>query len=72
MNTFRKAEQLLVETRRHLLKFGDELGQGEWSGKEAEAAIRAAEISEEIGQATALLFASDGDQEKSYPSLNLH
>lgn len=72
MNTLRKAEQLLVETRRQLLEFGDELGRGKWSGKEAGAAMRATEISDGIGQAIALLFASDGDQEQTPPSLNLH
>lgn len=60
MNTLRKAERLMVDARRQLLEFGNEIGQGKWAGKEAEAAMRTVAISEEIGKATALLLASDG------------
>lgn len=60
MNTAQRIEQVLNEARRQLLDFAQEVGQGKWVGRESEAAIRAGEISEEIGKATALLFATDG------------
>ncbi len=71
MNTLQKAEQALVEVHRQLNEFAEELGRGEWSGKEAEAAMRATNIGAGLTKATALLFASDGTEGPVPPSLNL-
>lgn len=71
MNTLQKAEQALIEVHSQLLEFSAELGRGQWVGKEAEAAMRAANIGAGITKATALLFVSDGTEGPVPPSLNL-
>ena len=71
MNTIQKAEQALVEVHSQLNEFAEELGRGEWAGKEADAAMRAINIGAGITKATALLFVSDGTERASLPSLNL-
>ncbi|GEM_PF-6863800 len=66
-----RAERLLVDARRMLLEFGDELGQGQWDGRGPEAVMRIHAVDAELANATALLFQIDGRDGPPPPSIGI-
>lgn len=69
---FIKAERMLVDARRELVEFAQEIGQGKWAGQEAEAAMRAHAIGQAIGEAIPLVRELREALTNNAPSIGLH
>ncbi|HJV76584.1 MAG TPA: hypothetical protein VJ654_20390 [Noviherbaspirillum sp.] len=72
MNTLQKSERILTDAKASLLDLAQEIGAGKRVGMDSETAMRIFAISEEIGKAIPLLFASDGTEGPATPSIELH
>lgn len=68
-NIILRAEQQQNIVRNLLLDFADELGRGIWDGKGADAAMRAVQISQELGKVYQILASCDGTDGRPLPSL---
>ena len=67
MNTLQKAERVLIDAKSQLLNLAEEMGP-----RDPAVCMRLVSISQEISKAVHLMFASDGAEGNTPPTLELH